>query len=154
MAAGTDDYLAKPVRPAELAAALSRTAVSGSAWDDEPAHDAPVDTSVLLSLTERLGDRGAQFREKLISTWERDTTTQLHALDEAVEAADRDAVARIAHSMRGGSAALGAVHLSSTCGEVEHALRADDPIDLRDARRRIREEAERARRGLADLRTG
>ena len=44
-----------------------------------------VDLSVLRTLTDRLGDRAAAFREQLIATWQTETAKRLAELDEAVE---------------------------------------------------------------------
>ncbi|MCA1710438.1 MAG: response regulator, partial [Actinobacteria bacterium] len=143
-AAGMDDYLSKPVRPEELRDALGRTRARAAAQ--------AVDTSVLLTLTERLGDRAATFRDTLIGTWADETDKRLAELAAATEADDRDAVARIAHAIRGGSAALGATALAGTCGEVEQALRAGQPLDLLTAQRRITADAAAARTGLDALR--
>ncbi len=161
LAAGMDDYLAKPVRRDELAAALSR--VTGLVEEDvapepepepEPVVDGAVDTSVLLSLVSRLGERGPAVLERLLGTWEGETTKRLDELQVAVGAGDAEAVSRVAHSVRGGSASLGAVHLAEVCGDVETRLRAGEQVDLPEAQERIRAAVEEARTALGRLRDG
>jgi signal transduction histidine kinase/CheY-like chemotaxis protein/HPt (histidine-containing phosphotransfer) domain-containing protein len=158
LAAGMDDYLAKPVRREELAAALNRTGgLVAAAAPEEPAAAEPVaavDRSVLQSLTSRLGDRGPLLLARLLDTWEKETATRLTELQAAVEQDDAEGVARVAHSIRGGSAALGAVRLAQVCGEVETKIRAGAPVDLAAADAAIGAEVEVARSGLAQLRVG
>jgi CheY-like chemotaxis protein/HPt (histidine-containing phosphotransfer) domain-containing protein len=160
--AGMDDYLAKPVRPDELRAALDRVgAPSPEGGDVATAPQAPasstiaaVDPTVLQVLTDRLGPRAPAFRETLLATWESETERKLAELEAAVEAHDRDGVARAAHAMRGGGAALGAVGLAAVCGEVEDTIRQDGDLDLVEARRRIDAAAAEARAGFAAMRAG
>ncbi|MEO6205387.1 MAG: response regulator, partial [Mycobacteriales bacterium] len=157
-AAGMDDYLAKPVRPAELAAALSRVVprnpdpVAEPVQEDSPVtstDEGAVDLSVLRTLTDRLGDRAAAFRGQLISTWEKETDKRMVELDEAVCQADSEGVIRAAHAMRGGSAALGAVRLAQGCADLEEALRAGEDVDLVAAQSRLRDDVAHAREVLS-----
>jgi signal transduction histidine kinase/CheY-like chemotaxis protein/HPt (histidine-containing phosphotransfer) domain-containing protein len=156
-AAGMDDYLAKPVRLEELAAALARTtksvkAVAPPARREAPVTD-PVDPSVLLALNTQLGPGAAGLRDTLIDTWETETDKRLADLKEAVAAGDGIAVARIAHMIKGGSAALGAQRLAAVCTEVEQAVR-DGGTDLEAAAARVQDAAAEARTGLSALRGG
>ena len=154
LAAGMDDYLAKPVRREELAAALSRAEglTVPVVEEEQPVESVVVDPEVLHGLTGRLGDRAAAVVGRLLDTWEAETAGRLAELDDAVAVGDADAVARTAHALRGGSAALGAVRLAEVCGEVETALRAGEPLELAPARDRIAAAAADAREGLAALR--
>ena len=170
LAAGMDDYLAKPVRREELAAALARAGAVLPAGEPDPGdededHDATtsedaagapaaVDPTVLRSMTARLGDRGPAMLERLLDTWEAETANRLAELRAAVQEQDGAAVARVAHSVRGGSASMGAVRLAEVCEQVETALRAGEPVDLAQAEQRIRAEVETARVGLGQLRVG
>ncbi|MCW2679079.1 MAG: response regulator [Frankiales bacterium] len=159
LAAGMDDYLAKPVRRDELAAALSRvTAVADDEAEVDVLDEGPsgevVDRTVLESLLSRLGERGPAMLARLLDTWEGETDKRLDELQVAVQAGDSDAVGRIAHSVRGGSASMGAVALAEVCGDVETRVRLGEALDLAQAQSRIRAAAEQARTALAQLRVG
>ena len=179
-AAGMDDYLAKPVRAAELARALARVdprprpdapAPTDEPPTDEPPTDEPagdqhprdnllrddavpevaVDPALLAELTGRLGDRGAEFRATLIATWREEAQRRLVELQKAVDAEDAEGVARVAHTVKSGSAALGAFPLAAVCAQVELQIREGDPTDLVHRAARIRTEMLRADAAFADL---
>jgi signal transduction histidine kinase/CheY-like chemotaxis protein len=147
-AAGMDGYLAKPFRPEELAAALVGTTRTAP---EAPASNGAVDPSVLRLLTDRLGERAAAFRDTLIGTWCEETDRRLAELDLAVTDDDSGAVGRVAHAMKSGSAALGALELAAICNDIEEAAPSGD-LDLGDAGTRIRAAAARARRDLEAMR--
>jgi signal transduction histidine kinase/CheY-like chemotaxis protein/HPt (histidine-containing phosphotransfer) domain-containing protein len=156
LAAGMDDYLAKPVRRDELAAALSRAGalVAEEAVEDAPPAALAVDPSVLQSLTSRLGDRATAMLDRLLDTWETETDKRLGELQAAVDADDAEAAGRAAHAIRGGSASLGALRLAEVCGQLESRIRAGEQVDLRAASAAVAEAAAEAREGLGQLRVG
>ena len=129
LAAGMDDYLSKPVRLDELSAVLRGAAPQTPVAQEAPM-TSPVDPSVLDGLTERLGDRGPAFRTSLVQTWRDETRARLADLDAAVAAGDRDGVARVTHTLKSSSGALGAQPLSELCESIELSLRAGEQRDL------------------------
>ncbi len=107
--AGMDDYLAKPVKLATLAHALTRAAQgipqAPAPPDDEPAGE-PVsprsDASVfdLTALRSDVGDDPELLCE-LVSLFLADSIVQEQRLVAAIEASDADAVGRAAHALKG-----------------------------------------------------
>lgn len=144
----------------EREAELARTTALGH--DDEQEADVPddgtraqaVDPTALQSLVSRMGERGPAMLARLLDTWEGETAKRLGELQAAVEAQDAEAVGRVAHAIRGGSAAMGALGLADVCGDVEGQARRGEQVDLPQAQTRIREAVEQARTGLAQLRVG
>ena len=137
--AGMDDHLTKPVRADELAAVLARTAAAIPEHPEQteqtehisaPATDGVIDPAALETLIGHLGEAGAGFRTSLISTWILDAEQQLLQLSSAAEHDDPAAAASVAHSLRSGSAALGAVEVSDACAELERAVENGDQVDL------------------------
>ena len=129
LAAGMDDYLVKPVRLDELARALSRsrpltterTGERACGHDGTTTRDA-LDRRVLDQLREDLGDAAA-LRD-VISTFLERSPSMLTGLREAAARGDGVAVSAGAHAMKGTSATLGALTLSSLCAELERLARA------------------------------
>jgi CheY-like chemotaxis protein/HPt (histidine-containing phosphotransfer) domain-containing protein len=143
LAAGMDDYLAKPFQPADVAAALE-------AWTDGnwvapmPATEsgsrvrgeaAPLDLEALEDLFD--GDR--DFVQSLLEDFLDCAEEQLRELDGALSAGDAEATARTAHSIKGAAANLTAESVRAAALQVEQAGRAGD-VDA----------AKRAANGLGD----
>ncbi|MBC7374989.1 MAG: Hpt domain-containing protein [Frankiales bacterium] len=155
-------YLSKPVRREDLAAALALVAVPAEVVPAEvvpagvvPAEVAPAggefDRTVLGPLLTRLGDRAPGFLTGLLATWESETASSMASFDAAVTEDDRVASGRLAHSIKGGSASMGAVELARVAGDIEAAARGVAPLDLAQARDRLAAAVARARVGLASL---
>ena len=153
-AAGMDDHLAKPVRTEELAGALVR--VNGarvSSVEPEPPFSTVVvvDPAVLETLTSRLGERGREFRTSLIATWREEAAHRLADLEAAVTSGDAGGVARVAHTLKSGSAALGALPLAAVCEDIETRLRTEGTFDLAGEATTIRLGVEQASEAFAVL---
>ena len=110
-----------------------------------------VDPAVLGALAARLGERAGGFLLSLLDTWELETSQRLAELAQAVTDGKLAGVARVAHSMRGSSAAMGAMRLSEACGEVELAARSDKPVDLSAAHARLSAEVGLALAALSSI---
>ncbi len=166
LAAGMDDYISKPIRVAELTAALERVPANGTSngrhrprkrspkpkakrgahVPDEP----PVlDESVLAELLSSTGDDAAFVRE-LIDTYLADVPVQLEGIAAAVEADDAAALVRPAHTLKSGSATVGAMRLSSVARELEFAGRSGALDDTaRQGLEAARAEADAAAQAMA-----
>jgi len=111
-----------------------------------------VDPAVLTALVDRLGPRAAEFRATLIDTWAQEATGRAADLETARSAGDVEAVARIAHTLKSGSASLGALRLAEACEQVETELRGGGEHDLEAGAALILREIALARPALLALR--
>jgi signal transduction histidine kinase/DNA-binding response OmpR family regulator/HPt (histidine-containing phosphotransfer) domain-containing protein len=149
MAAGMDDYLAKPVRAVQLGQVLAHWTSSdhGAGLATGPA----VDRGVLSALVAELGG-DAEVRETLVGSYLEEGAAQIPELSAAAASDDRVSVRRIAHHLRSSSAVLGAVPLAELLRSLEDDARAATG-DLAPAARVVAAEYERVTEALSPLLT-
>jgi CheY-like chemotaxis protein/HPt (histidine-containing phosphotransfer) domain-containing protein len=169
LAAGMDDYLSKPIRPEELAAALARHASGGPVGPPSPQADedeaagrpgdagtgtAPLEPGVIRRLLDALGDDGPDLVRDLVATFTAEAPGRLSGLRRAVESADADEVRRTAHTLKANGSQFGATRLAELCRSLEGdgaAGRLENAGQLVTA---IEEEYGRVRAALGRLVTG
>ncbi len=145
LAAGMDDYLAKPFRAAQLGGVLRR-------WLDnhepvpEEAPPEPVESADLDSATiARLRKLGVLNR--VLDLFMDSFSTHMGALRGAVEGARFEEARQVAHTLRGASAQIGATLFAALCRAVENtAAEADGPACVENLR-----DLERARSHLEEV---
>jgi HPt (histidine-containing phosphotransfer) domain-containing protein len=124
-----DDYLTKPIQPQALVDSLERwlpadeTVVKGK---DAPASTLPTEKVLdRAALLDRLmGDE--ELAEEILGEFIEGLSTELRKLEAAIEKGDGEVIRRIAHTLKGASANVGAVALSNVAQAIEKAgARAD-----------------------------
>jgi signal transduction histidine kinase/CheY-like chemotaxis protein/HPt (histidine-containing phosphotransfer) domain-containing protein len=123
LAAGMDDYIAKPIKRAVLAAALARwwkqnvselREPAGAPVPDSPA-DAALDHGILTQLSESMGGELAD----VIRAYLADSPERIAAMQTAIEHQDYATLKREAHSLKASSQSLGAVLLGRIAAALE-----------------------------------
>ncbi len=124
--AGMDDFLSKPILPAQLSYALEhyqpRPQPVAPVGGDGPD---PIDDAAWQELAHALGDESQAMLQELIDLYLDDAMRLVSALVLAQQHHDAAAMISAAHSLRSPSASLGALRLAMLCGQVEDALRTD-----------------------------
>ena len=140
LAAGMDGYLAKPIDPLALIAAIEKgTAMSESL-------PSPVDRAALLA---RLGGDEALMRD-VARLFLEDCQDRLAAIKSAIDQRDADRLRMEAHTLKGSAANLSADELSEAARVLE-SMGAAKVLEGTDAAwRRLSEAADRAVRALRD----
>jgi CheY-like chemotaxis protein/HPt (histidine-containing phosphotransfer) domain-containing protein len=122
LAAGMDDYLAKPIRPADVRSMIEKWAAPATPAATEtksapapkieapaaPAEEPPVDMSRMNDLT---GGDPAMLGE-LVEMFYKQTTQQMAQIEAAVREGNATQVRHVAHSCKGASATLGMTQLA------------------------------------------
>jgi signal transduction histidine kinase/DNA-binding response OmpR family regulator len=124
--AGMDDFLAKPIVPAQLTYALEhyppreqRETTPAAAGPD------PIDPAAWEELEQSLGEGAEALIQELIDLFLEDAMRLVSAVVLAHQYHDPPAMVAAAHSLRSPSASLGALGLAALCREVEDSLRSD-----------------------------
>jgi GAF domain-containing protein/CheY-like chemotaxis protein/HPt (histidine-containing phosphotransfer) domain-containing protein len=129
LAAGMNDYVAKPIRPQELVTAIrrapSRPGLEASA-DGNGARPA-VDVAVLDRLAESMGGDDA-FVAELIEQFVTDSPALVAAAREGLEAGNAEEVRRAAHTLKSNAATFGANELADRSRSLEIAAKAGELV--------------------------
>ena len=120
---GMNDYVAKPVKPLELAEAIERhsPAAKESAGRPSSAKDSMSGTPFSRdTLLDRLdGDR--ELVEEVLSVFLEDTPRKMEELREAVDGSNLDQAMRLAHSLKGAAGNIGATRMHDLARQAEAA---------------------------------
>ncbi|MHB1536210.1 MAG: hybrid sensor histidine kinase/response regulator, partial [Acidimicrobiales bacterium] len=116
LAAGMDDYVAKPVRRAELARVLQRRTVEADALE-------PQALAVLQELDQQDHDQTAP----LIQLFLDQTRLRLDALRQGAQNGDGETLAAALHTLKGSCATFAAARMATLCAQLE-VLGHDDKI--------------------------
>ncbi|MDQ6739581.1 MAG: Hpt domain-containing protein, partial [Actinomycetota bacterium] len=116
LAAGMDDYLAKPVDLATLDETLARWVPRTT----PPEGQTPAVDPVRLATLRALGAAdGHGLLPAAAKAFRRDVPSSLAALHQALTNGGADALGQAAHKLRGAAANIGANHAAALCEEVE-----------------------------------
>jgi signal transduction histidine kinase/AmiR/NasT family two-component response regulator/HPt (histidine-containing phosphotransfer) domain-containing protein len=122
--AGMDDYLAKPIRPADIRGIIEKWSSQANTPAEkeilpapkvETAAEPPVEMDRLNDLT----DGNADSLRELAEMYFKQTTQQFEQIKAAIAANKADEVRRVAHSCAGASATLGMMRLGQLMRDLE-----------------------------------
>ena len=153
LAAGADEYVAKPIRMPDLTAAMDRAAATRVVGSASAPALAPAEAVCALDLKAALarvdGDR--ELLEELWRLFAEECPRNLSALRAAYDACDATSVANLAHTIKGAAASVGACRLSRAVSELERAAVARDPAICSQLMDRVRDEFDRLQPELEAL---
>jgi PAS domain S-box-containing protein len=159
LAAGMDDYISKPVKVAELIAALVRVVpLAQKARLAEPkavveeCEHAPrtLDPATFAALRENFGADDVREWQALVASFLADATTLFATMETAVVRGDAVALERAAHTLKSTGALFGALTLARECATIERSGRAGALDDASAQIIRARAAYETAGRELAE----
>jgi two-component system sensor histidine kinase/response regulator len=151
LGAGMDGYLPKPIRPAALFAAIEETVGQGpstSAPPEEPAaNEIVLDEASLLAL---VGGDSALIRE-LAALFLQDSPARIAEMAKALDAGDRTALERAAHTLKGSSGSLCGHGAARAALRLEELAKSGALAEARAAHAALGDEVRKLQDALADL---
>ena len=169
LAAGFNDYLAKPVRREQLDAALARWAADHDAAahrhetlpiaiEDPESPQSPVAPAArvidpaMIELIRDMERRGSnRLLERLVATYITTARKLVEKATHALKAGDAGALQLAVHTLKSSSANLGAIELSRRFAELERLARSRELQAAQDEWNGVRIEFERAVQELSDI---
>jgi len=159
IAAGMDDYIAKPFRRDALRRVIERWVldqVGGEVEKETPADDTQLssfDRSILDRMRQNQGAGSSRIVAGIINGYLADATRSIELLFRASERSDPSALAQAARALRAGSDFVGARKLAWMCAELERDSLAGDTRPLEQQIARIREEYEALKPAMQAVRS-
>jgi two-component system, sensor histidine kinase and response regulator len=166
IAAGMDDYIAKPVKPEELSRLLhrwgpqaARNVPSGAggpsgAGESEPvsadAAEPVLNMETLNSLRELQVEGDPDILKELVDLFMEDTPKRIEEIRNAVLRGDTATVKRVAHTLKGSSANLGAQRMSRVAMQIETLEGLEERGKVEALQERLRSEFDRAGAALLE----
>jgi two-component system, sensor histidine kinase and response regulator len=120
LVAGMDGYVTKPLKAADLAAAIAQLLPAGP--QPPTAGTPPVDVSAALRSVE--GDQG--LLEDLFAAFQQDYPKQLVEIQDAIGTGDAEHTARVAHSLKGAVGYFGTQRASALAAQLETLGRQEE----------------------------
>ncbi len=139
LASGMDDYLSKPVRLEVLQQMLEKWYQPSQ--DGEERTLQPIDTDFLAEMTG--GDE--TFTQELLQEFVESVPSLIQQVEESVQSADADSLARSAHTLKGSARAVGAQVLAEIAFRLERAGKEQNLAGAPDDLRNLHEEWQRVK---------
>jgi CheY-like chemotaxis protein len=129
LAAGMDDYIAKPIRPVDLLAVVERqlslrspdTTGEGKSTQEKSSRRSGLDHEVLAELQSLAEGHDPEFFENVIKLFLEEAPQRLASLRASATSHDAKALKAGAHKLRGSCRQLGIVSMAAVCMSLEGA---------------------------------
>ncbi len=149
LAAGMDDYIAKPFEPSELVRTIERVLAAGALPSAQQACESvPIDRGALLARC--MGN--LEFAQSVLSAFEAELVERVDQIAGQVGQCDVRAATESAHALKGAAGMVTAESLRQLAQQIEAAGKAGTLAEALPLADRLREEADRCLRYIPQLR--
>ncbi|HUJ81218.1 MAG TPA: response regulator [Candidatus Acidoferrales bacterium] len=132
LAAGADEYVAKPIRIQELLDAMQRAGANRIDASAQTRIESPHALDADAALARIGGDR--ELLEELCRLFAEECPRNIASLHAAADSHDVEAIVHLAHTIRGAAASIGASRLSQAAREIEQKAEGGaTPAELKDS---------------------
>ncbi len=149
-AAGMNDYVAKPIRAEELAAALKRAQPLRGGDAGSPQSEVSLEAAALQNLRD-LG--GMDFLIEVVDLFLADAPALMTSLHSSLERQDTEELRRAAHTLKSNGSTLGATVFATMCRTVEQRAKDGRLEGLSQLVEQIEQEYRTLEQTLASLRS-
>jgi CheY-like chemotaxis protein/HPt (histidine-containing phosphotransfer) domain-containing protein len=154
LAAGMDDYISKPVRAADLQAALERRkyARGGPEAGTTERHDVSdlLDAAMIEELRRLPDEGGVPMLDRLVDLLLEEGPRHIEEIKAAAD--NREALAAVAHRFKGACLNIGAARVAEVCQEFHSLSATGDRVAIEKAIQRLEDAFEQTRVAFARLR--
>ena len=119
LAAGMNDYLAKPIRMNELDEIVTLLAANDSGDQKKEASSISSSETTNESIAELVEKLDAKAASRLIETWLSQVPGQIEEIEQLGKAGDEQSLRLVAHTLKGSSTLLGLETFADQCSEFE-----------------------------------
>ena len=130
LAAGMDDYLAKPFKQEQLWSLMTHWIKPAAPFEPPFATlKAPIDIKALDNIRTLQRPGASNLLERIVTLYLDNAPRLVQSMREASAAGDSDALQRASHALKSSSANLGALELAALCKEMEVQARTGRLVD-------------------------
>lgn len=126
LAAGMNDYLAKPIRMSELDEIVTSVEASNSGDQEEETSSISGPETTNESIAELVDKLDAKATSRLIETWLSQVPRQIEEIEQLGKAGDEQSLGLVTHTLRGSATLLGLDTFADQCGEFERLFKDGD----------------------------
>ncbi len=151
--AGMDDYVTKPVKLADLKAAIERWSGGGGDDDsvsDEQPKETPGSTVLDASLLSAATLDELDLATSLVEIYLEDAAPAIAGLETACAAKAYEGIKKIAHRLRGSSLTMGLLGVAEVLSRLENAAKAGEPDLMPSMLVELRQQFDRGKTALQD----